>query len=255
VTDDDPLERLAAALEAVPPEAPDARAQARARLEHLLTTPVLHGEQPVAGLRDRTPVRAGREQHPGGRPGLERPASRRLRAALIVLFVTTAAGTGVGLLVSASPSPPHGPSVAGHSSVPSTASTTTTTARGRGPTPSTHRVFDGVIIVEAPPVGYQPRVSEKDVLARYTGPGTLAAGASSVTVLLGTVTDSEYTRAGRPIIDHRVAWVLYAVGVEEILYGCGQAATTPAACPSSARARLVEIVSPLTGGVIDDLEY
>jgi hypothetical protein len=116
-------------------------------------------------------------------------------------------------------------------------------------------VFDDYIIVQPPPKGYQPRLSEKEVLARYTGPSTLAAGASSVTVFLGTVTETDYTTNGRPIIDHRVSWVLYAVGVQDPLGGCQAVSVARRACPRSVRERLVEIVSPLTGEMIDANEY
>jgi hypothetical protein len=137
--------------------------------------------------------------------------------------------------------------------------TTTTTRREHRPPPIPPRVFDGIIIVEPPPPGYQPRVSKEEVLARYTGTSTLAGGASRVTVFLGTVTDTGYTRHGRPIIDHRVVWVLYALGVQEVVLGCGLlgqgSSTTRPSCPSSVSARLVEIVSPVSGDMINATEY
>lgn len=127
----------------------------------------------------------------------------------------------------------------------------------QAPTATARRVFDGIIIVQAPPSGYQPRVSKAQVLARYTGPSTLAVGATSVKVFLGTVTDTGYTKKGHPVIDHRVAWVVYATDIRETAYGCGNLGSPSprSVCPPFVRATLVEIVNPVNGDMLNATEY
>lgn len=93
------------------------------------------------------------------------------------------------------------------------------------------------------------------MISRYTGTGTLADSASSITVFLGTVTDNDFLSGGRPVIDHGVVWVLYATGVEAQEYGCGLPDVPPTTCTPFVREKLVELVNPVTGAFLDATEY